>query len=107
LIIFSCSAGSLSAMTPSLPKRSQAENRQAWKRGATRLGFAILLRFYTQHIRFPRGAQNCRTTWVERVAKRVQLPASELGFYEWSGSTIEYHRHLQIGDKVVIKRYRS
>ncbi|MFD4869471.1 DUF4158 domain-containing protein [Streptomyces sp. NPDC058412] len=25
------------------------------KRGATRLGFAVLLKFYTQHGRFPRG----------------------------------------------------
>ncbi|WP_373869589.1 hypothetical protein [Sphaerisporangium siamense] len=32
---------------------------------------------------------------VEHVAKQVQVPASELGFYEWSGSTIEYH-HSQI-----------
>ena len=29
---------------------------------------------------------------VEHVAKQVGVPASELGFYEWSGSTIEYHR---------------
>lgn len=29
---------------------------------------------------------------VEHVAKQAQVPASELGFYEWSGSTIEYHR---------------
>lgn len=27
------------------------------------------------------------------MAKQVRVPASELGFYEWSGSTIEYHRH--------------
>ncbi|MEV4577054.1 hypothetical protein AB0K16_27810 [Nonomuraea jabiensis] len=27
----------------------------AGKRDATRLGFAILLKFYTQHGRFPRG----------------------------------------------------
>ncbi|MEV4577053.1 DUF4158 domain-containing protein [Nonomuraea jabiensis] len=30
---------------------------------------------------------------VEHVAKQVRVPVSELGFYEWSGSTIEYHRH--------------
>ncbi|MEV4475327.1 Tn3 family transposase [Nonomuraea sp. NPDC049504] len=28
----------------------------------------------------------------QHVAKQVQIAASELGFYEWSGSTIEYHR---------------
>ncbi|WP_228640365.1 DUF4158 domain-containing protein [Microtetraspora sp. AC03309] len=30
---------------------------------------------------------------VEHVAKQVRVPASEFGFYEWSGSTIEYHRN--------------
>ncbi|MGW0594657.1 DUF4158 domain-containing protein [Streptosporangium sp. NPDC002607] len=29
---------------------------------------------------------------VEHVAKQVKVPASELGLYKWSGSTIEYHR---------------
>lgn len=30
---------------------------------------------------------------MEHVAKQVRVPASEFGFYEWSGSTIEYHFH--------------
>ncbi|MEU8398350.1 DUF4158 domain-containing protein [Nonomuraea sp. NPDC048892] len=64
----------------------------AGKRDATRLGFAILLKFYTQHGRFPRGRSELPDDVVEHVAKQVQVPASEFGFYEWSGSTIEYHR---------------
>ncbi|MEV0152113.1 MULTISPECIES: DUF4158 domain-containing protein, partial [unclassified Nonomuraea] len=64
----------------------------AGKRGATRLGFAILLKFYTRHGRFPRGRSELADEVVEHVAKQVQVPASEFGFYEWSGSTIEYHR---------------
>jgi hypothetical protein len=64
----------------------------AGKRGATRLGFAILLKFYTRHGRFPRGRSELAGEVVEHVAKQVQVPASELGLYEWSGSTIEYHR---------------
>ncbi|GAA3446976.1 DUF4158 domain-containing protein [Planomonospora venezuelensis] len=64
----------------------------AGKRDATRLGFAILLKFYTQHGRFPRGRSEPPEDVVEHVAKQVRVPASELGFYEWSGSTIEYHR---------------
>lgn len=65
----------------------------AGKRGATRLGFAILLKFYTQYGRFPRGRSELADEVIEHVAKQVQVPASELGFYEWSGSTIEYHRN--------------
>ncbi|MFF7987438.1 DUF4158 domain-containing protein [Streptomyces sp. NPDC007901] len=29
---------------------------------------------------------------VEFVARQVQVPASELDAYEWSGRTVEYHR---------------
>ncbi|MER6103727.1 Tn3 family transposase [Streptomyces sp. NPDC001832] len=29
---------------------------------------------------------------VEFVARQVQVPASEMGFYDWTGRTVEYHR---------------
>ncbi len=29
---------------------------------------------------------------VDFVARQMKVPAGDLGFYEWSGSTIEYHR---------------
>jgi Domain of unknown function (DUF4158) len=64
----------------------------AGKRGATRLGFAVLLKFYTQHGQFPRGRFELPGEVVEFVARQVQVPASELGAYEWTGRTIEYHR---------------
>ncbi|GAA2941719.1 DUF4158 domain-containing protein [Streptomyces enissocaesilis] len=62
------------------------------KRGATRLGFAVLLKFFTQYGRFPRGRAELPGEAVEFVARQVQVPASELGFYEWTGRTVEYHR---------------
>ncbi|UKY47840.1 DUF4158 domain-containing protein [Streptomyces inhibens] len=62
------------------------------KRGATRLGFAVLLKFYRQYGRFPRGRFELPGEAVEFVARQVQVPASELGTYEWTGRTIEYHR---------------
>ncbi|MFE5940830.1 DUF4158 domain-containing protein [Streptomyces sp. NPDC056470] len=61
------------------------------KRGATRLGFAVLLKFYTQYGRFPRGRFELSGAAVEFVAGQVQVPASELDAYERSG-VIEYHR---------------
>lgn len=64
----------------------------AGKRGATRLGFACLLKFYTRYGRFPRGRSELPDEAVAFVAKQVKVAASELGLYEWSGSTIEYHR---------------
>ncbi|MFI7114817.1 Tn3 family transposase [Nonomuraea sp. NPDC050227] len=62
------------------------------KRGATRLGFALLLKFYTQHGRFPRGRAELPAEVVEHVARQMKVPAADLGLYEWNGSTIEYHR---------------
>jgi hypothetical protein len=64
----------------------------AGKRGATRLGFAVLLKFYTCHGWFPSARSELPGEAVEFVAKQVKVPASELGFYEWSGRTVEYHR---------------
>jgi len=64
----------------------------AGKRGPTRLGFAVLLKFYARTGRFPRGRAELDDDAVAFVARQVGVPASDLGFYEWAGSTIEYHR---------------
>jgi Domain of unknown function (DUF4158) len=64
----------------------------AGKRGPTRLGFALLLKFYTRAGRFPRGRGELPNQAVEFVARQVGVAPSDLGFYEWTGRTIEYHR---------------
>lgn len=64
----------------------------AGKRGPTRLGFALLLKFYTRAGRFPRGRGELPDEAVQFVARQVRVEPSEVGFYEWSGSTIAYHR---------------
>jgi hypothetical protein len=64
----------------------------ASKRGATRLGFSLLLKFYARHGRFPRGRGELPDEAVAYVARQVGVPASDLGFYEWDGRTVEYHR---------------
>jgi hypothetical protein len=64
----------------------------AGKRGPTRLGFALLLKFYAGTGRFPRGRSELAGDAVEFVALQPGVPASDLGFYEWSGHTSEYHR---------------
>lgn len=69
----------------------------AGKRGATRLGFALLLKFYTFRGKFPRSRADFPDEVVEYVARQVRVPAAEFGLYEWSGRTIEYHR-AQIRD---------
>ncbi|HET7735916.1 MAG TPA: DUF4158 domain-containing protein [Nocardioidaceae bacterium] len=54
----------------------------AGKRGPTRLGFALLLKFYVQHGRFPRGRSELPDAAVRFVADQVKVAASELGLYE-------------------------
>ena len=62
------------------------------RRGATKLGFALLLRFYAVHGRFPSGRSEIPDQAVAYVARLVDVPASDLGFYEWDGRTIKAHR---------------
>jgi Domain of unknown function (DUF4158) len=62
------------------------------RRGPTALGFALLLKHYSRHGRFPRGRAELPDAVVEFVARQLAVPAADLGSYEWSGSTIEYHR---------------
>jgi len=38
------------------------------------------------------SAASCRTEAVEFVARQVGVDPDEVGFYEWTGRTIEYHR---------------
>jgi len=62
------------------------------KRGSTRLGFAVMLKFYTRHGRFPAGVDELAGEVVEFVGRQVRVPADELAGYAWTGRTIEYHR---------------
>ena len=62
------------------------------RRGATKLGFALLLKFYSRHGRFPRGRSEFPSEIVSFVARQVKVPPSEFGLYEWTGRTIEDHR---------------
>jgi hypothetical protein len=64
----------------------------ATKRGATRLGFAVLLKFYGRYGRFPRGRAEVKQDAVEFVAAQVKMPAADLGLYDWDGPTIKRHR---------------
>ena len=49
------------------------------RRGATKLGFALLLRFYAVHGRFPAGRGEIPDQAVADVARLVDVPAAELG----------------------------
>ncbi len=62
------------------------------KTGATRLGFAVLLKFFQREGRFPFFKNEVPSVVISFVAIQVDV-ASELYLqYAWTGRTIEYHR---------------
>jgi TnpA family transposase len=62
------------------------------KTGATRLGFALLLKAFAYQGRFPRHMHELPGAVVVHVAKQVGVSAEMYPRYEWSGRTIKYHR---------------
>jgi len=62
------------------------------KSGATRLGFAVLLKLFQADGRFPRRAEDVPAIAVETVARQAGVPAAAWTGYDWRGRTIEYHR---------------
>jgi len=65
------------------------------KTGATRLGFALLLKFFQHDGRFPHHKGDVPTAAVVYVAQQLGLPPELYAQYAWTGRTLAYHR-LQI-----------
>ena len=62
------------------------------KTGATRLGFAVLLKFFQQEGRFPQHKHEVPGIVITFLATQVGVDASAYLQYAWQGRTIEYHR---------------
>jgi hypothetical protein len=80
------------------------------KRGATAQGFALLLKHYSRHGRFPRARGDLPDDAVELVARQLSMNGGDLDAYEWSGSTIDYHRgqiRAQLGSASPLSATRS
>jgi hypothetical protein len=85
-------------------RRTREELEEAWnlgpdehallsgKRGPTRLGFAVLVRFFAREGRFPEPAEEIDADAVAHVARQVGIPTEEYARYDRGGRTHEYHR---------------
>ena len=62
------------------------------KTGATRLGFAVLLKSFMLEGRFPRQKHDVPGAVVVHQANQVRVSADLYPSYEWSGRAIEYQR---------------
>ena len=69
-------------------ERDQLRN----KAGATRLGFALSLKFLLWRGRFPRGRYELAEDAVEHVARQVGVAGDVLGSYDMTSRTAQRHR---------------
>ncbi len=60
--------------------------------GATRLGFAALLKFLLWRGRFPRAAHELPQDAVAHLARQVRVPAGELGSFDFAGRSAQRYR---------------
>lgn len=62
------------------------------KNGATRLGFAVLLKFFQHEGRFPKHRQEAPLTVVKYVARYVGVPPATWSEYDLESRAAKYHR---------------
>jgi hypothetical protein len=62
------------------------------KTGATRLGFALMLKFFELEARFPRDGREVPPAAVDYVASQVKVDPAEFASYDWRGRSIKHHR---------------
>ena len=62
------------------------------KSGATRLGFAVLLKFLLWRGRFPRSLHEIPDDAVAHLARQVRVPATELRSFDLASRTAKRHR---------------
>ena len=72
----------------------EIEEREAIlrKKGANRLGFALLLKFFQREGRFPEKKNEISKVVQVFVAEQLGLPADLYQDYNWQGRAIKHHR---------------
>jgi hypothetical protein len=67
------------------------------KHGATRLGFAVLFKFFQYAGYFPRAPQDVPLMVVDHLAQQVGVPADAWAQYAWYGRTTRFYLRLSRG----------
>ncbi|MFS0635990.1 Tn3 family transposase [Mesobacillus foraminis] len=62
------------------------------KRGNTKLGFAVMFKFFQYEARFPHTKGEIPKTVIEYIAKQLEMNPDIFSEYDWNGRTITYHR---------------
>lgn len=70
------------------PERQLVES----KNFETRLGFAVLFKYFQHEARFPNDPKDIPPPVVEFLTKHLQVNIEHFAQYDWSGGTIKRHR---------------
>lgn len=62
------------------------------KTGETRLGFAVLLKFFQFEARFPSHKNEIPKEIIIYIAKQLNIDSFLFDGYDWAGRVIKYHR---------------
>src|SRR5262245_44041494 len=62
------------------------------KTGTTRLGFAVMLKYFQREGRFPRGRADVPLAVATFLAGQVNTPAEGWRAYRWDSRAAKYHR---------------
>ncbi|MGM0867507.1 MAG: DUF4158 domain-containing protein [Bacillota bacterium] len=62
------------------------------KRNSTRLGFAVLFKYFQQKARFPTDPSMIPLPVIEFIAKQLQISSDQFKHNNWRGRTLERHR---------------
>lgn len=62
------------------------------KTGATRLGFAVLLKCFQLYGRFPAGRHEIPKAVIDYIARQLKLDPAVFAAYDWQGRSITLHR---------------
>lgn len=65
------------------------------KSGPTRLGFAVLLKYFQYEGRFPQHPREVPSEIVTYIAQQLDLEPESWSDYDWHGRAIKYHRCRQ------------
>jgi hypothetical protein len=62
------------------------------KTGETRIGFAVLFKFFQYEARFPTNKYEVPKVVINYIAKQIDSSQELYAKYDWSGRSIKYHR---------------
>ena len=62
------------------------------KSGPTRLGFAVLLKYFQYEGRFPQHPREVPSGIVIHIAQQLDMEPETWSHYDWQGRAIKYHR---------------